>query len=93
MNDFSASQSLPMGDWTTSATSQSICMKNNTMKRGLLTSNERKYPEEYQFQICTLEQSRISTAFIPKARQIKLHLGPQTKTLSRLRAILLPLPC
>lgn len=54
-------------------------MKNNTMKRGLLTSNERKYPEEYEFQICTLEQSRISTAFIPKARQITTTLGTSDK--------------
>lgn len=79
MNYFFASQSLPMEDWTSSATSQSICMKNNTMKRGLLTSNERKYPEEYEFQIFTLEQSRISTAFILKARQIKITLGTPDK--------------
>lgn len=49
------------------------------MERGLLTSNERKYPEEYEFHICTLEQSRISTAFILKARQITITLGTSDK--------------
>lgn len=75
MNDFFISESLPMECCTSSATIQSICMKNNTMKKGLLTSNERKYPEEYEFQIYTLKQSRISTAFILKARQITSPLG------------------
>lgn len=79
MNDFFASQNLPMEDWTPSVTSQSIYMKSNTMKRGLLTSNEGKYAEEYEFQTCTLEQSRISPAFIPKARQITITLGTSDK--------------
>lgn len=43
------------------------------------TSNERKYPEEYEFQICTFEQSRTSTAFILKGRQIAITLGTSDK--------------
>lgn len=75
MNDFFTSESLPVDCCTSSATIQSICMKNSTMKTGLLTSNERKYPEEYEFQIYALEQSRISITFILKAKQITSPLG------------------
>lgn len=75
MNDFFTFESLPVECCTPSATIQSICMKNNTMKRGLLTSDEGKYPEEYEFQIYTLTQNRISIAFILKARQITSPLG------------------
>lgn len=75
MNDFFTSETLSMHCCTSSATIQSICKKNNTMIMGLLTSNERKYPEEYEFQIYPLKQSRISIAFIPKARQKTSPLG------------------
>lgn len=75
MNDFFTSETLPMDCRTSSATIQSICIKNNTMRRGLLTSNERKYPEAYEFQIYPLKQSRISIVFIPKARQKASPLG------------------
>mgnify|MGYP001856369223 CR=1 FL=1 len=75
MNDFFISEILSVECSTPSATTQSICMKNNTMKRGLLTSDEGIYPEEYEFQIYTPEQSRISIAFILKARQVTSPLG------------------
>jgi len=69
-------------------------MKNNTVKRGLLTSNERKYPKEHECRIYTLEQSRISIAFILKARQITSPLGTYAKdTEVNLRLILLSVLC
>lgn len=96
MNDFSASQSLPVEDWTSSATSQSICMKNNTMKRG---SNEtsnikwKKIPRGiWVSRFALLNKAEFLQHLFWKPDKQQLHLRPQTKTLSCLRTILLPLP-